>query len=240
VLRTLGFAFWALDGVLPRGRSPHAYSWVRDRDRAVVDVHHTLLGIGLPRVRVWDVLAAGSESAVVGGERVQIPAVPTRTAILALHAAHHGAAAAKPLNDVALALRTLPQTVWRDAASVAARLEATPAFATGLRLLPQGREIADRLGLPHERSTELALLASTPPPVAVSLEWLAGEPGVRAKALFAARKLAPAPAFMRSSSALARRGSAGLLLSYGVRLLWLARNTWPGFRAWRRARRETR
>jgi hypothetical protein len=238
VLRALGFAFWRLDGALPRERSPHAYSWVRERDRAVVDVHHTLRGAGGAPTRVWEVIAAETERALVGASEVRVPAVPVRAAIVALHAAHHGRGSTKPLNDLTLALASLSEAAWREAASVAESLEAVPAFATGLRLLPGGREIADRLGLPHQRSTEIALLASTSPPVALSLEWLASEPGLRAKVVFAARKLAPAPAFMWASSPLARRGRVGLVLSYGVRLGRLARHAWPGFRAWRRARRE--
>jgi len=240
VLRALGFALWRLNNALPRERSPHAYSWVRDRDRAVLDVHHTLIGAGALPARVWDVLTAETSPVVVGGAEVRIPAVPARAALVALHAAQHGVGATKPLQDLALALRSLPDAAWEDAVSVATQLEATPAFATGLRLLPPGEELADRLGLPLERSTEIALRASAAPPVALGFEWLAGEPGWRAKARFLARKLAPAPAFMWASSPLARRGRVGLLLSYGVRLAWLARHAWPGFRAWRGARREAR
>jgi hypothetical protein len=240
LLSGLGFSDLTVEGVLARDRPTHAHTWARRRDGVAVDLHYTLLGAQVEPEKVWDLLSAETEAMSVGGTMVDVLQAPGRALIVALHAAQHGVDLGKPLEDLARALELLPGQVWDDASALAARLEATEAFATGLRLLPSGEGVAQRLGLPDERSTETVLRASTPPPTALGFDWLASTPGLRAKLSLVTRKIVPDPAFMRAWSPLAQRGRAGLAAAYVWRVLWLARHAWPGFRAWRRARRAAR
>jgi hypothetical protein len=240
LLPGLGFSDLTVEGVLARDRPTYAHTWGRARDGAAVDLHYTLLGARLIPERVWEVVAGETEAIFVGGTTADILNASGRAVVVALHAAHHGIGAGQPLDDLARALELLPVEVWDHASALAARLEATPAFATGLRMLAPGEAAARRLGLPDERSTEIALRASTPPPMALGFDWLAGTPGLRAKLALVTRKIFPDVAFMRAWSPLARRGRAGLAVAYVWRVLWLGRHAWPGFRAWRHARRATR
>jgi Uncharacterised nucleotidyltransferase len=240
VVSRLGFSDLTVEGVLADDRPTHAHTWARRRDGAAVDLHYTLLGARVEADRAWAVLAGETETLAVNGTTVDILRTPGRAVVVALHAAQHGVDMRQPLDDLARALALLPDRVWDDAAVLAARLEATLAFATGLRLLPPGQRVASRLELPVDRSVETALRASTPPPTALGFDWLARTPGVNMKMRLLARKVVPDATFMRAWSPLARRGRAGLIGAYVWRLLWLARHAGPGFLAWRRARRPAR
>ena len=67
-----------------------------------------------------------------------------------------------------------------EAAEVAEALEATAAFATGLRLTPTGSALARRLGV-HEAHSVAAALKVAEVPLSEGLEQLAATPGVRAE-----------------------------------------------------------
>jgi len=97
--------------------------------------------------------------------------------------------------------------------------------------------VAGGLALPAEPGVDVALRASTPPPMALGFEWLARTPGWRGKVALTLRKTFPSPAFMRAWSPLARRGRMGLGLAYVWRPIWLALHAGPAFLAWRRARK---
>jgi Uncharacterised nucleotidyltransferase len=240
LLSTLGFSNLTVEGVLAHDRPTYAHSWGRIRDGAAVDLHYTLLGARLEPERVWGAVSEETETISMGGATAEILNAPGRAVVVALHAAHHGIAAGKPLDDLARALETVPSAVWDQAAALAVRLDASQAFATGLRMLRAGEAVAKRLGLPDERSTEITLRASTPPPMALGFDWLDRTPGLRAKLALVTRKIFPDAGFMRAWSPLARRGGVGLAVAYVWRVFWLARYAWPGFRAWRNARRATR
>jgi hypothetical protein len=240
-LAARGFVDLTVEGVLAGDRPTHARVWLRESDGAAVDLHYTVLGVGVPPDAVWTILhGKQTETIRVGGVDVEILRAPGRAVVVALHAAQHGARAGKTLDDLVRALELLPNEVWTAASALAGRLRATEAFAIGLRLVPPGKELADRLGLPKGGSTEVVLRASTPPPTALGFDWLAGTPGLAAKARLVARKIAPDAAFMRAWSPLARRGGPGLAAAYVWRVLWLARHAGPGLRAWLRARRSSR
>lgn len=239
VLSQLGFSDNTVEGVLVDDRPTHAHTWARARGVAV-DLHYTLVGVGISPEKAWEILGEETETISVGGIAVEILRPPARAVVVALHAAQHGVQVGKPLDDLVRALDLLPDEAWAAASSLAGELEATTAFATGLSLLPPGAEVARRLGLPSERSPEMALRAGTPPPMALGFDWLTRTPGLRAKSRLVARKLAPDAAFMRAWSPLARRGRPGLAAAYLWRALWLAWHAGPGFLAWQRARRSGR
>ncbi len=231
VLQELGFR----DEITPLGHPRlESHEWVRGRDR--VDLHTTLIGIGvLPRV-VWGVLSAMTVPRQVAGVEAQVLA-PTALALhVVLHAAQHGRDEPKPAEDLARAIRAFPREQWSEVAALADRLQATDAFGVGLRLLPEGRELASWLELPPARSADASLRVDSVP-LALAFEHLAMTAGSRARISLVLHELFPTPAFMRWWSPLARRGRLGLALAYCRRPVWLLIQAGPGFLAWRRARR---
>ena len=231
LLSELGFQDTASPLAHPRLDS---HEWRRGHDR--VDLHSTLIGIRARPQVVWQTLSRLTETAVVGGARVLVLSPPARALHVVLHAAQHGRAEPKPLEDLRRALDVVTEPTWLDVVALARRLEAVEAFATGLRLLPQGAALASRLDLGSAASAD-ATLRLEPVPLALAFEHLASTPGWKARLHIVVRELFPTPAFMRWWSPLARRGAAGLLVSYCWRPLWLLRRLVPGLLAWRRARR---
>ncbi|MFL5906598.1 MAG: nucleotidyltransferase family protein, partial [Solirubrobacterales bacterium] len=217
-------------------REPGA-TWMRMDDVVKVDLHRTLAGVGVDPDRLWQALSSHVETIVIAGHRANTLTVPARAFHLALHAAQHGTEWSRPMSDLQQGLSTADEADWKTAAELAAALQATPAFAAGLRLVPEGRRLADRLGLPEEVPTDVALRASTPPPVALGLDQLARAGSLRARLAILRHKLIPPAGFMRHWSPLARRGRLGLALAYLWRPLWLLARLPAGFSAWRRARR---
>lgn len=240
VLAALGFVRQFDEDGLPDWWREHGAVWQRVQDGVAVDLHHKLPELGVDSESAWKVLVAGAETIPVGGERVPVLGLPARALHVALHALHHGSEMPRPLIDLQRALAQVPESVWRRAGILAEQLRATDAFATGLRLTPTGHELAARLALPAPRSVEAALLASTPPPVALGIESLAAAGSVRERSAILRHKLVPPPGFMRRWHPLASRGRLGLVLAYLYRPLWILRRVPQGLRAWQRARRSAR
>lgn len=230
VLSELGFADMMTPLAHPRLES---HEWRRGED--TVDLHSTLIGIRADPEVVWNTLSAMIERAEVGGAAVRVLSAPARTFHVVLHAAQHGRGDQKPLEDLRRAIEVVPQGMWFEAAALADRLEATGAFATGLRLVESGVPIASRLGVASHASTD-ATLRLDPVPLALAFDHLAATPGIKARLLLVWRELFPTVAFMRWWSPLARRGPAGLAAAYLLRPLWILAHLGPGFMAWRRAR----
>lgn len=217
----------------------HAQTWVRATDGAHVDLHHSLVGLAASPEQVWSALSSGTDRMRVATAEVEVLGSAAGALHLALHAAQHGVREPKPLEDLRRATEQLAESVWRGAAALAGRLEATPSFAIGLRLVPGGTNIADRLQLPVSRPVDLVLTARTPPRGAPTLERLAAA-GFRDKLRLIRAKLAPAPDFLRYWSPLARRGQLGLALAYLGRPLWVVMRVPHALVAWTSARREVR
>jgi Uncharacterised nucleotidyltransferase len=239
ILADRGFEHSAVLGQRADDRPPWSRTWKRADDGSEVDLHRTIVGIGAGADETWALLSEEVETievarALLSGMNAEATAV-----IVALHAAHHGNEFPQTLSDLSRAIETFPYATWQVAAAIAGRLEATPAFAAGLRLLPAGAELAQRLRLRHDAPAEVVLRAGTAPPMALGFEWLAHVPGLRAKARLVLGKLVPDPEFMRAWSPLAGRGPAGLLGAYVWRFIWLAWHAVPGFRAWRRAQKKS-
>lgn len=240
VLRAAGFTESQLERRFARDRPAHAETWARQADGASVDLHRTAIGIGASPALVWETIISGAEAMTLGGTQVDVPGVGARALFVALHAAQHGAGWGHPLEDLSRALERVPPETWTQAASLAERLEATPAFAAGLRLLPAGESLAITLGLPSGQLPDRTLGGSESFHLAQGIAWLRETPGLSRKTVFFARKLAPPPATMRLRSPLARRGRLGL----GAAYLWrVARLSWRGSRimpSWIRSRRAGR
>jgi hypothetical protein len=135
----------------------------------------------------------------------------------------------------------VPEPVWREASALAGRIGATSAFAAGLRLVPDGGELAQRLGLPASTSVGDALHVASAPAMAYSLEWVAGGPlPLHRKAAFVGRKLFPPAEYLRSVYPVARRGRLGLTAARALRLGSVVRRLPAATRAFREARRSAR
>jgi hypothetical protein len=157
-----------------------------------------------------------------------------------LHAAQHGAGWGKGRADLERALVVADEGLWREAAALAARVDAVEAFAAGLRMAPDGERLAQRLELPQPSSVDVALRAATAPPVALGVEQLARAAGWRARAAILGRKLVPPAEFMRHWDRRAADSRPRLALAYVRRPFWLLRHAPAGARAWWRARRQVR
>jgi hypothetical protein len=240
VLRENGFELRHEVGGTRDDRPAWSRTWFRDADGVYVDLHRTIVGVDADASTVWSVLSAHAEGFELSRRVVRGLDADATAAIVALHAAQHGAGESRTLNDLARALDRLPAASWFAAGAIAEQLAALPAFAAGLRLLPQGAALAERLTLPDQASTAIILRATTAPPTALGFDWLASRPGVGAKAAFLAGKIVPPVEFMRDWSPLARRGSVGLAAAYAWRPVWLLAHAFPGMRAWLEARREAR
>ena len=100
--------------------------------------------------------------------------------------------------------------------------------------------MASRLRLPAGRSVEAALLAASPPPVALGFEQLASAGGLRARAEILWRKLFPPAEFMYKWQPGAAASHWRLALAYMRRPLWILGHAPRALLAWRDARRRVR
>jgi hypothetical protein len=167
---------------------------------------------------VWEVLSATTARTRIGVGEIRALAAPGLALTVAMHAAQHGGEAVnKPLRDLHRAVRLADERCWREAAALAERIDAMPAFATGLRLDPAGARLADRLDLPKARPLDVALRERPQRRMVMGIEHLATARGARAKARFVVGRTFPPRAYMRRNSALARHGPVGLLLAYAWR-----------------------
>jgi hypothetical protein len=185
---------------------------------------------------VWGAMSQGAERLKVGRAVIDVPGPPGRALVVALHAAHHGDEQLRPLEDLRRAVERVPLSTWEEARALAERLHAVPRLAIGLRLVPEGAELAERLGLPSAKLVSAALEEGAGAEVALGFERLARSHGLRAKAGLLLSELFPSPRFMRWWSPLARRGPLGLALAYPWRIVYLLRQAGPGIRTWRKAR----
>jgi hypothetical protein len=214
----------------------HAVPWTHPDGRVSVDLHRTLIGVGVDDARAWSVLSLGADEVLVGGRRASCLGLPARAMHVVLHAAQHGPGT-QPAVDLERALMLDDDELWIRAAALAVELGATEAFVSGLRLSPYGARLAPGLGLPDVRSVTTELRASTPPPLALGFEHLARAPTLLARAEIVWRNLAPNPAVLRGSNPRAAASWRGLVSAYVRRLGWLARHAPRGFEAWYRAHR---
>lgn len=237
VLASLSFTRQFDDREMPSWWREHASAWSRGGDGLTVDLHRTLPGVGVDAEGVWRALSAETDVVLVARHPVPTLSLPGRALHVALHAAQHGPGWARPIADLERALAAADDDLWLEAAALAAELDATDAFATGLRLAPAGAELATRLRLAPPRSVDAELRAGSPPPLALGFEQLAGADGTRAKAEIVWRKLVPPVGFIRHWDPRAAHGRVALVRAYVRRPLWLMRRAPRGLEAWWRARR---
>jgi hypothetical protein len=233
-LRELGFTSFD-SGLQPHDR--HHEVWTGPGPYpALLELHRTLYLLSVSPERVWKHMRSEAQTLKIAGAEVLSPGFPALALIVALHAAQHGRDAALPLEDLKRAVAIGDVAVWTQAVALARELECLPAFAAGLKLIPEGGELAHRLGIAAEGDTRsLRLMAATPPPTAIGIEALFTTSGLAPRMRLLKGELMPSAGFMRGTYPLARRGRAGLLGAYLLRPLSLAVKLPRGLVAWLRA-----
>jgi putative nucleotidyltransferase-like protein len=220
----------------PRMESFASTAFLRGDDN--LDLHCALHGLDGDIGAVWEALSAAAEPQQIGGATLRVPNRAWLTLHVALHAAHH--VEGKPLEDLRRAIAADDDARWRLALALARRHDGLPAFAGGLRLVPEGLELARELGIEHARSVHFDLREQGVPTAEAIDELLAPGVALRRRLATILHELFPRPAFMRWWSPLAQRGPVGLLLSYPWRWLRLAVQAPRGLATVLRARRRAR
>ncbi|SRR6266498_3521090 len=235
ILTRLGFHPFGLD-LIPGDWPKHARTWTRE-DGRTIDLHLTLVGVGVDAGELWRAFSERTERMEVAGTEMEVLAPPARALLVALNAAKSGATVAKVRRDLEHALSRVPLATWREAAELADSLKATEAFGAGLRRVPAGRELAGQMGLTNARTTQVLLRERKAPPLSIGIDWLLSTPGGQGKLRLILRKLFPPKEYLRAFSPLARRGPVGLAAAYAWRPLWVFMKAGPALWAWFKARR---
>lgn len=197
-----------------------------------IDLHHHLIGVGADPGATFDALRAGSVDLDLAGERVAVLGEPARAMHLALHAIQNGPVDIKAIEDLRRGLDRCSPAVWDEAAALARALDAVPAFAAGLRLVPDGAALAERLGLTTAPTVDLAMRSRSQPAEAFLFEQLRAMEGWSPRLRLIGRKLFPTAAFLRHRHPLARRGWWGLAAVRVWRAGSVLVRSVTGFRAW--------
>lgn len=220
VLRAMGFHSWVLS---PLSVDPGGTDFERGQDE-IVDLHAAIPGLfGDPRT-IWVSLLERSELRVLAG-RAQIRVLDRDAQVLhvAVHAGHHANHEdCKPFDDLRRALDLVTEPQWRRALQLARAYNGLEAFATGLRCLPEGRDLARRLQLEEVSSFRFELRLQDNAIAEELSALLSSEVGFAQKLKVLIRELFPKPAYMRSWLSLCRYGPLGLAIGYLWRPLWAA------------------
>jgi len=214
----------------------HAVEWAPPAGHALVDLHYTLQGVGVEPERVWSIVSRRLETLEIGGFPAPVLTVPGLALTHALHACHHGPGW-PALAELERALAREDEATWVAAAALAAELDAVETFAAGLRLVSEGRELADRLGLPDQTPLEIALAPNFAPPGALSVERFTSAPSMRRRLAMIRYALVPPPSVVRPWQRRGHSGRRELLRAYAVHAIGVAWRAPAAVRAWRRARR---
>jgi glycosyltransferase involved in cell wall biosynthesis len=234
VLRRLGFTPM-LAKARDTERERHSMPWEKQGHAVSVDLHHTLPGATGPDEKVWQVLSGNTETFAMGSLTCEVLNADARALHVALHAAEDGLGNPQVKEDLRRALQVGSPDTWERARRLAADVGAEMSFSAGLRLLPQGRDVADDLNLPDNPPAEVALRAAGHPATALGLSQVvaAGTPRRRLEMLIS--KIFPSVTFMRRWYPRAGRPS-GLPVAYIQRWIWITRNAPSGYRAWRKTK----
>ena len=221
----------------------HAESWVITgpelTDYQLIDLHSWLAGAKAPAEEVWDRLVERRTEVELRGESVPVLNEEGLAMHLALHAAQHGPSNPRGLDELALGLERWPLDVWERAATLAAEIGAVEAFAAGLRLVPEGAELAGDFGLAATDRLDWEIRhAAARPRGTFHLQALLEKRGPLERARVLRHALLPSRAWITSRYHWAHdAGTPTLIAAYGVHLV--SAPAWA-LRAWRFRRRAAR
>jgi hypothetical protein len=239
VLRSLGFEPWTEpSGAYSESMGPkHAACWARDwPGGALVDLHDSLAGACADKATVWAALTRETATMRVADALVEAAGPAANALIVALHAANNGPEHKRSCQDLSRALEVADDETWAAAARLATETGAEEMFGAGLRILPRGRELAERLELARPATVEVMLRSAGAPDGAVFLDHLAAAASWRARMSLLGRALVPDASYMRNQYPLAARGRTGLAASYTLRLGRRLAGAVPALLALREAR----
>ena len=192
------------------------------RSGGMVDLHCRLPGLDGDPDAIWDCLAANADRQVIGGVELRVPDRDTVLLHVVLHAAHHANQVdGKPLEDLRRAFACVEESQWSSALELARAYRGVPAFAAGLRLLPEGGDLARKLDLSDVRSLQHEIRREDNVIAEELYALLSADAGIRRKLAIAASDTFPRPNYMRWWSPLARRGKLGLAGAYLWRAIWV-------------------
>jgi len=221
VLKRLGFAEHCAWMPTPLSLDPGGTAFNRPGG-GMVDLHCQLPGLDGDPDAIWGRLAASAERQLIAGVELQVPDRDTVLLHVVLHAAHHANQVNdKPLEDLRRALAAVEEPEWSRALDLARAYQGVPAFAAGLRLLPEGTDLARRLDLGEVRSFQHEIRREGNVIAEELYALLSAEVGIRRKLAIAASDIFPLPDYMRWWSPLARRGKLGLAGAYLWRTIWI-------------------
>ncbi len=216
VLKQMGFRSWVLR---PLFVDPGGTAF--QRDAAIVDLHYAIPGLFGDPGAIWDSIRVRSGCQSIGGAELRVPDRTTVLMHVALHAGHHAnLVGAQPFEDLRRAIACIHQQQWQRAADLAREYDGVAAFATGLQLLPEGRELAKRLGLGEVRSFRYRMRLEDNLVAEEISALFSADTNAWRKLTTVAGELFPRPEYMRWWSPLARRGKLGLTIAYIWRPLW--------------------
>ncbi|HEX7277080.1 MAG TPA: nucleotidyltransferase family protein [Acidimicrobiales bacterium] len=203
VLESLGFT-GLMDRVAPWERNETAVerAFVRRRSdghREVVDLHRNLSGIAASDELLWEVFRGGCETIVLAGRDVWVLDETGLALHVALHALQH-LYQDQPdhvAEDLRRAIQTLPFPGWQRVAELARRLGIEGRLAAGLRALPEGAEVAERLGFPDRRRDGPLWWYSASPRGVVSLVGFWSASNWSGRARWVRRTMFPSPMKVR-------------------------------------------
>lgn len=221
VLERLGFAEHLPWMPTPLSLDPGGTAFNRPGG-GMVDLHCQLPGLdGAPNA-FWGRLAASTNRQVIAGVELRVPDRDVVLLHVVLHAAHHADQVdGKPLEDLRRALARVEEAEWSSALELAREYRGLPAFAAGLRLLPEGRDLARKLDLAEVRSFQHEIRCEDNVIAEELYALLSADVGIGRKLTIAASDIFPRPDYMRWRSALARRGKLGLAGAYVWRAVWI-------------------
>jgi hypothetical protein len=203
-----------------------------------IDLHCALHGLDGDMKEIWAFFLAGSERQLIGGAELRVPGRPALLLHIGLHAAHH--AEGKALEDLRRAIALAGEEDWREAVNLARTHDGLPAFASGLRLLPEGATLAARLGIEQDvRSTRHEIRFERVPMAEGIDALLMSDMALRQRLAVVAREFFPRPEFLRWWSPLARRGRLGVIACYPWRWIWLFAHAPRGLLTWWLVRRDS-
>jgi len=212
------------------------------RDGLSVDLHRALPGLDGDPQAVWDSLHARAHRQQIAGAQLKVPDRDALLLHIALHAAHHaGEPGFKAFEDLRRAIATADESQWRQTLDLARAHDGVPAFATGLRLMPEGHDLVRRLGLCQTRSLRHELRGQGDVMAEELGSLLLSERPAAERLRTVMQELFPRPEYMRHWSVLARRGRLGLAGAYAWRPLWtIAQLPSAARTVWRVTRTATR
>jgi putative nucleotidyltransferase-like protein len=231
LLRDLGFVDRTVIHAEPR--PPHATTWQHEAEGATIDLHWRLPGTRAPASEAWVQLRRHTVQTTIAGLPAAVLDEPASAMLCALHVSLHGLKQQKPLEDLSRAVARLPLSTWRTASALADSFDASDEFTDGLRLSPEGDQIADALQLQAHASVAARLHNSNAARGAMSIQLVRDHPRVRDRARFVFLVVFPAPATLRTRFVFARRGAPGLATAYVVNPFWVVRRAPAAIRHWR-------